>query len=93
MNEGGGGYGGGGSADFALCFKKKSFFFLVGVCVEGEAKKARAYVAFGLAFFLPLRSRLGIERVERPNSAAIPSSRRPRKSSPMSSVNWPLQLR
>lgn len=92
MNEGGGGYGGGGSADFALCFKKKSFFFLVGVCVEGEAK-ARAYVAFGLAFFLPLRSRLGIERVERPNSAAIPSSRRPRKSSPISSVNWPLQLR
>ena len=58
--------------------------------VEGEGER-EPYVAFGLAFFLPLRRRFGIERDERPNSAAIPSSRRPRKSSPMSSVNWPLQ--
>lgn len=62
------------------------------VRTRGGRRKEAPYAAFGpLAFFLPLRRRFGIEREERPSSAAIPSSRRPRKSSPMSSVNWPLR--
>lgn len=41
--------------------------------------------------FLPFRSFLGILRLDMPNSAAIPNSRRPKKSSPRASAKLPLE--
>ena len=40
---------------------------------------------------LPLRSRLGTVRLDRPNSSAIPSSFKPKKSSPKESAKLPLR--
>ena len=40
--------------------------------------------------FFPFSSRLGTVRLESPNSSAIPSSLRPKKSSPKDSAKLPL---
>lgn len=45
-----------------------------------------------LLLFFPLRSFLGIVRLVSPNSAAIPNSRSPRKSSPKESAKLPLMI-
>lgn len=48
--------------------------------------------AFGsFLLFLPLRSFFGTLRLDKPNSDAMPSSRRPRKSSPSASAKLPLR--
>lgn len=46
--------------------------------------------AWAAPLFLSLRSFLGIVRLDNPNSAAMPSSRRPRKSSPNESAKLPM---
>lgn len=72
-----------------------------GMCVRGVLRRCFFLFLFCMmmrtypswpprCLCLPRKRRFGIVRLERPNSLAIPSSRKPRKSSPNVSAKLPL---